>query len=134
MEGKIYNSPYEELNQNLIVLNSAIANYSDNIQRLEATVNYVGLATERITEGAKDTILQITYKEINLVDGALHSVINTTKMEMIESDALKRLITNYPTKVATLKAEDIKVSEIVSNGLEPVLEKHLSLTDFKTVA
>ncbi|MGB5434827.1 MAG: hypothetical protein WBM98_02970 [Maribacter sp.] len=129
VELKIYDSLYEELDLNLKVLNSAIANYSDDIQRLEATVNYVGLAPEQITSGAKDTIVHLNYREVNLLEGALNSVINTTKFELIESDSLKRLITNYPTEVGNFKMEDSKVKEVVANGLKPVLEKYLSLAD-----
>tara|TARA_R110000868_G_scaffold366839_1_gene629773 strand:- start:16204 stop:16554 length:351 start_codon:yes stop_codon:yes gene_type:complete len=43
VELKIYDSPYEELNLNLKVLNVAIIQYSDVVQRLEATPNYVGI-------------------------------------------------------------------------------------------
>ncbi|NNE78108.1 MAG: hypothetical protein HKN31_13675 [Pricia sp.] len=128
VELKIYDSLYEELDLNLKVLSSAIDRYSNDIQTLEATVNYVGLAPEYITSGAKDTIVHLDYKEMNMLDGALNSVINTAKLEIIESDSLKRLITNYPTEVGEFKIEGSKVKEVV-NGLKPVLEKYLSLSE-----
>lgn len=128
VELKIYDGLYDELNLNLEVLNSAIVHYSHNIQRLEATVNYVGLTPDEITQGVKDTIIQLDYKEVNLLDGALNSVINTTKFEIIESDSLKKLIINYPTEVGDFQIKGSKVKETVNN-LEPFLEKYLSLSD-----
>lgn len=128
VELKIYDGLYDELNLNLKVLNSAIAHYADDIQRLEATVNYVGLDSEQLTSGAKDTIIHLAYKEVKLLDGALNSVISTTKFEIIDSDSLKKLITNYPTEVAHFEIEGLKVRETVKN-LKPILEKHLSLSD-----
>lgn len=128
VELKIYDGLHDELNLNLKVLNSAIAHYADEIQRLEATINYVGLAPEQISPEAKDTIIHLNYKEVNLLDGALNSVISTTKFEIIDSDSLKKLITNYPTEVADFEIEGLIVRETV-NTLKPILEKHLSLSD-----
>ncbi|SHJ06837.1 hypothetical protein SAMN04488513_102736 [Pseudozobellia thermophila] len=129
VELKIYDSLYEELNLNLVTLNSSIEHYSDDIERLEATINYVGLAPDEITLGAKDTIALLNFKEVNLLDGALNSVISTTKLEMIESDSLKKLITNYPTELGEFEMEVAEIKEIVDNNIKPVLEEHLSLSD-----
>lgn len=129
IELKIYDSLYEELELNLKSLNSAIDQYADEITRLETITNYVGLPPGQIAAGAKDTIVHITYNELNLLDGALNSVINTTKFEMIESNSLKRLITNYPTEIGGLKIEETKVKKIVAEEMQPVMQKYLSLAD-----
>tara|TARA_R110000823_G_scaffold297227_1_gene417337 strand:- start:391 stop:1155 length:765 start_codon:yes stop_codon:yes gene_type:complete len=129
VEMKIYHSLYEELNTNLKVLNEGIVKYSNNVNRLEATLNYVGLAPEKITRGAKDTIVHINYAPMVLLEGALNSVISTSKFEIIESDSLKTLIANYPTEIAEFKITDAKINDIVVNHLQPVLEKHLALVD-----
>ena len=129
VEMKIYHSLYEELNTNLKVLNEGIVKYSGNINRLEATMSYIGLAPEQITPGAKDTIVHINYAPMVLLDGALNSVINTSKFEIIESDSLKTLIANYPTEIAEFKITDSKINDIVVNHLQPVLEKHIALVD-----
>ena len=129
VEVKIYHSLYEELNTNLDVLNTGIDKYASNVKRLEATLNYVGLAPEQITPGAKDTIVHINYSPMVLLDGALNSVISTSKFEVIESDSLKTLIANYPTEIAEFKITDAKINDIVSNHLQPELEKHLALVD-----
>ncbi|CAM4206097.1 hypothetical protein [Zobellia nedashkovskayae] len=129
VELKIYESLYDELNMNLNILNTNIERYSDTSKSLENTMNYIGLPSEEISEGAKDTIVHINYSEINLLDGALNSVISTTKFELIESDSLKSLITNYPSEIQKLKSIDSKIKEIVIDRLQPVLEKHLALKD-----
>ena len=129
VELKIYESLYDELNTNLKILNTTIDHYSDTSKRLEATMNYIGLPSNEITEGAKDTIIHINYSETNLLEGALNSVISTTKLELIESDSLKGLITNYPAEIQKLESIDSKIKEIVLDRLQPVLEKHLALKD-----
>lgn len=129
VELKIYDSLYEELNLNLYTLNNTIEHYSDDVERLEAIVNYVGLSPEEITPGAKDTIALLNFKEVNLLEGALNSVISTTKLEMIESDSLKKLITNYPTELGEFEIEASEIKEIVDTNIKPVLEAHLSLSD-----
>ncbi|WP_238389816.1 hypothetical protein [Arenibacter aquaticus] len=129
VEAKIYHSLYEELNTNLNVLNTGIDKYASNVKRLEATLNYVGLAPEQITPGAKDTIVHINYSPMVLLDGALNSIISTSKFEIIESDSLKNLIANYPTNIEEFKITDAKINEIVVNHLQPEVEKHLALVD-----
>ncbi|WP_276167913.1 hypothetical protein [Zobellia alginiliquefaciens] len=129
VELKIYESLYDELNTNLKVLNSTIDRYSSTSKTLESTMNYIGLMSNEITLGARDTIVHINYSEINLLSGALNSVINTTKLELIESDSLKSLITNYPAEIQRLKSIDSKIKEIVLDRLQPTLEKHLALKD-----
>ncbi|WKX74657.1 hypothetical protein [Zobellia laminariae] len=129
VELKIYESLYDELNTNLKILNTSIDRYSESSKRLEGTMNYIGLPPEQITEGVKDTIVHINYSEINLLEGALNSVISTTKFELIESDSLKSLITNYPAEIQKLKSIDSKIKEIVLDRLQPSLEKHLALKD-----
>jgi len=129
VELKIYESLYDELDTNLNILNTSIVKYSNTARRLEHTMNYIGLPYDEISIGAKDTIVHINYTQINLLDGALNSVINTTKFELIESDSLKSLIMNYPAEIQKLKSIDLKIKEIVLDRLQPSLEKHLALKD-----
>ncbi len=129
VELKIYESLYEELNMNLKILNTSIDRYSETSKIIAGTMNYIGLPPEEISSGAKDTIVRINYSQTNLLDGALNSVISTTKFELIESDSLKSLITNYPGEIQKLKSIDSKIKEIVLDRLQPTLEKHLALKD-----
>ncbi|WP_289039015.1 hypothetical protein [uncultured Zobellia sp.] len=129
VELKIYESLYDELNTNLKNLNSSIDRYSNTTKTLEDTMNYIGLSSDEISQGAKDTIVHINYSQINLLDGAVNSVISTTKFEFIESDSLKSLITNYPGEIQKLKSIDLKIRDIILGRLQPTLEKHLALKD-----
>lgn len=129
VELKIYNSLYDELNVNLKILNEAISKNSDNLKRLEATLLYFGKNDSEITPGAKDTILQINYQPVNLLDGALNSVISTTKFELIESDTLKSLITNYPSELSSFRVIDSSINLVINNHVQPKIEEYLSLTD-----
>lgn len=129
VELKIYNSLHEELELNLEILNEAISKNSDNLKRLEATLQYFGKDGSEIPPGAKDTIIQLNYQPVNLLDGALNSVISTTKFEFIESDTLKSLITNYPSELSSFRTIDENIDLIINNHVQPKIEEYLSLTD-----
>ncbi|ADV51265.1 hypothetical protein Celal_4021 [Cellulophaga algicola DSM 14237] len=129
VEQKVYESLNEELNTNLRILNGLVAEYPRAIVRLENTLNYVGYTEDKITQGTKDTIINVVDKEVSLLDGAINSIINTTKFEFIDSADLKDLIIMYPNKIQNFKEQDAKIKLIVANRLKPVLEKYISLAD-----
>ncbi|WP_445958045.1 hypothetical protein [Yeosuana sp.] len=128
-EQKIYANLNEELNTNLSSLSGLIDEYPQTIKYLENTLNYVGQNPNELTQGAKDTIINIFDNEVNLLDGFINSVVNTNKFEFIESTELKELIIRYPNKIQDFKEQDEKIKIIVANRIKPVLEKYISLID-----
>jgi len=128
-EQKIYVSLHEELNANLYLLKGLINDTSETIETLEHVLEYVGKTPNELTQGAKDTIINIQDKEVNLLDNTINSIVNTSKFEFLESTELKELIVVYPTKVEVIKEQDRKIKAIVANRLKPVLEKYVSLVD-----
>jgi len=129
VEQEIYTNLNEELNTNLSLLSSLIDEYPQTITYLENTLNYVGQNPSEITQGAKDTIVNIFDKKVNLSDGFVNSVVNTAKFEFIESTDLKDLIIIYPNKIQGFKEQDEKIKVIIANRLKPVIEKYISLVD-----
>ncbi|WP_158850228.1 hypothetical protein [Algibacter sp. L1A34] len=129
VEHKIYNNLNEELNTNLHILRGLLDEYPDTITCLENTLKYVGKAPSEITEGAKDTIINIFDKEVNLQDSSINSLVNTTKFELLDNAELKDLIVMYPNKIEGFKKQNAKIKTIIANRLKPVLEKHISLVD-----
>ena len=128
-EQKIYANLNEELNTNLSSLSGLIDEYPQTTKYLENTLNYVGQNPNELTQGAKDTIINIFDNEVNLLDGFINSVVNTNKFEFIESTELKELIIRYPNKIQDFKEQDEKIKIIVANRIKPVLEKYISLID-----
>jgi len=128
-EQKIYVNLNEELHSNLASLVSIIDSYPQTILYLEHTLDYVGQQPNEISQGAKDTIINIFEKEVNLVDSSINSIVNTNKFEFIECADLKDLIAAYPSKIQDFKTQDKKIKTIISNRLKPILEKYVSLVD-----
>ena len=126
---EIYINLNEELDTNLRLLKKSIEETTETISYLENTLNYVGLKTNELSQGAKDTILNISVKEVYLQDSSIKSIVSTDKMELIESSKLKDLITMYLIKIQKLNSQDDKIKNIVSNKTKPVLEKYISLVD-----
>jgi hypothetical protein len=129
VEVKIYNSLYEELNTNLHTLDGAIAQYPKTINNLQTTLDFVGVPEEKIKNEDKLRIANIYEREINLIDGAVNSIISTTKFELLESETLKDLITLYPTKIEQFNLQDEKIRHIISDKIKPVVKDKLSLVD-----
>lgn len=129
LEQKIYVNLNEELQSNLASLVSIIDRYPQTISYLEHTLDYVGQQPHEITQGAKDTIINIFDNEVNLLDSSINSIVNTNKFEFIECADLKDLIAAYPSKIQDFKAQDKKIKTIISNRLKPILEKYVSLAD-----
>ena len=129
VEKKIYTNLNEELHTNLRLLDGLIDEYPQKITYLENTLNYVGRDPSEITEGAKDTIVNLFDKDVNLLDNSINSIVSTTKFEFIESNALKDLIILYPIKILRFREQNEKIKDIVANRIKPVLENYISLAD-----
>lgn len=126
---EIYTNLHEELATNLRLLKRSIEETTETIGCLENTLNYVGKKSNELTQGAKDTILNVAVKEVNLQDSSIKSIVSTSKMELIENSKLKDLIAMYLTKIEKLNNQDDKIKNIVINKTKPVLEKYISLVD-----
>lgn len=126
---KIYESLYEELHTNLSVLDSAMVRYNNNILSLQSSLKYAGPRPNNLTKEAKDLIVQIKFKNSNLRNEALSSIISSNKFQFLQNDSLTELLAQYPTELNAYEIQEIKIGNIVDNRLKPVLEKYISLVD-----
>ncbi|QXP70020.1 hypothetical protein H0I29_15590 [Polaribacter sp. R2A056_3_33] len=126
---EIYTNLHDELTTNLRLLKRSLEENTETITSLENTLNYVGKNTNELTQGAKDTILNVAVKEVNLQDSSVKSILSTAKLELIESSKLKDLIATYLTKIEQFNNQDKKNKNIVENKIKPTLEKFISLID-----
>ncbi|WP_282072435.1 hypothetical protein [Polaribacter atrinae] len=110
---EIYINLNEELTTNLRMLKRSVEENTETIIYLESTLNYVGTNTNEFTQGAKDTILNVAVKEVNLQDSSVKSILSTAKMELIESSKLKDLIATYLAKIEQFNNQDKKNKNIV---------------------
>ncbi|WP_116769073.1 hypothetical protein [Maribacter litoralis] len=129
VEVKIYKSLSQELNTNLGVLDSAIADYTKNIQTLQNTINYLGVEPTDLTSDAKSMIVNLNYHKTIVRDEAINSINATNKFEFIESDSLKKLIAAYPNELDNFNIQQGKIENIITERLKPVIEKHISLIE-----
>ena len=126
---KIYESLYEELHTNLNVIDKTIVGYSSSILDLQKSLNYVGQNQKKLTQEARELIIQIKFKTTNLRDKSLNSVNITNKFQFLENDSLAYLIAQYPSELKTFETQEAKINNIVENRLKPIIEKHVSLID-----
>lgn len=129
VQGKIYESLYEELNTNLNVIDSALVRYNNNTLSLEKSLKLVGLDSNQINVQAKELVIQLKFRNSILSSEALSSINNTNKFQFIENESLTQLFAQYPSHLKSFQEQEIKIRNIVDNKLKPVLEKHISLVD-----
>ncbi len=129
VELKIYKSLNEELNTNLILLDSSIVGYAHNIQTIQNTIKIIRSPDEELTEEIKEGIINVKHYPTKLQSGAINSVSSTNKFEFIESDLLRDLIASYPNELNNFENQEAKIKNIVINRLQPVIESHVSLID-----
>ncbi|RAJ16882.1 hypothetical protein [Olleya aquimaris] len=133
VELKIYQTLLEELDANAIVLDSSIANYTNNLKIIRTTIKSIGLKPDQLSDKIKEGIVNVNYKPIQLHNGAINSVNSTNKFEFIENVLLKDLIASYPNELDSFESQEAKIKNIVINKLQPVIEKHVSLIDILSV-
>ncbi|WP_452226907.1 DUF6090 family protein [Lacinutrix cladophorae] len=129
VEFKIYQSLNEELNSNLILLDSSIARYTKDLESINTTIKSIGLEEKDLTNEIKEGIVALNYKTTQLHNGAINSVNSTNKFEFIESILLKDLIASYPNELDSFESQENKIENIIVNRLQPAIESHVSLID-----
>ncbi|WP_452232208.1 hypothetical protein [Lacinutrix sp. MEBiC02595] len=129
VEVKIYQSLNEELNTNLILLDSSIVRYAKNVQTIQNTIKSIRSQPQEITEALKEGIINVKFQATKLQSASINSVSSTNKFEFIKSDLLRDLIASYPNELNNFENQDAKIGNIVINRLQPVIESHVSLID-----
>lgn len=129
VEVKIYQSLNEELNTNLILLDSSIVRYAKNVQTIQNTIKSIRSQPQAITEELKEGIINVKFQSIKLQSASINSVSSTNKFEFIKSDLLRDLIASYPNELNNFENQDAKIGNIIINRLQPVIESHVSLID-----
>jgi hypothetical protein len=129
VEVKIYKSLSQELDTNLIVLDSAIVSYTKSIQMLHNTINHLGDQPHELTQEAKSLIVNLNYDKTIVRNEAINSINATSKFEFIESEILKELIAAYPNDLDSFNNQQIKIEDIISDRLKPEIEKYISLME-----
>ena len=133
VEVKIYQSLNEELNSNLVLLDSSIANYTKNMEAIEATIDLIMTGQQdQLGTDEKNMIINVDYKPTQLHTGAINSVNTTNKFEFIEGVLLKNLIAAYPNELDNFENQEVKIKNIIVNRLQPAIEKYVSLIDILT--
>lgn len=129
VEVKIYQSLNEELNTNLILLDSSIVRYAKNVQTIQNTIKSIRSQPQEITEELKEGIINVKFQSTKLQSASINSVSSTNKFEFIKSDLLRDLIASYPNELNNFENQDAKIGNIIINRLQPVIESHVSLID-----
>ncbi|QRM90228.1 hypothetical protein FG167_13615 [Lacinutrix sp. WUR7] len=129
VELKIYQSLNEELNANLVLLDSSIVRYAHNVQTIQNTIQCIRSKSYDLSDALKEGIIDVNHQVTKLQSGAINSVSSTNKFEFIESDLLRDLIASYPNELNNFENQELKIGNIVVNRLQPVIESHISLID-----
>jgi len=129
VEVKIYQSLNEELNANLILLDSSIYRYAENVQTIQKTIHSIRSQPKELTEELKDGIISVNYTPTKLHSGSMSSINSTNKFEFIESDSLRDLIAAYPNELDNFETQEAKINNLIVNRLQPEIELHISLID-----
>ncbi|AWG22526.1 hypothetical protein FFWV33_13815 [Flavobacterium faecale] len=129
VERKIYMNLNEELHSNLRLLNRVIDEYPERIKYLENTLNYVGKDEKDLSQGAKDTIVNLFDTDTNLIENSVTSIVQTSKFELLESNDLKDLIILYPNKLVKFKEQNENIKTLVNVKIKPIIEQYISLAD-----
>jgi len=129
VEVKIYQSLNEELNANLILLDSSIYRYAENVQTIQKTIHSIRSQPKELTEELKDGIISVNYTPTKLHSGSMSSINSTNKFEFIESDSLRDLIAAYPNELDNFETQEAKINNLIVNRLQPEIELHILSRD-----
>ena len=129
-EKKVLVSLLEDFKYSQTRLKISLETYPKEVRRLEAALNYIGKSSAELSEVMRDSIRSTGYRATAIAEGSIQSVLSTDKLELINNDSLKNLLTAYPSESNKFKSMESRVIDITLNLHRPILESYVSLTDF----
>jgi hypothetical protein len=129
-EKQILLSLSQDFKANLSALDTSIIRIPQVIEKYGKVLEYSIQLDSGLTEEMKNTVLSTGFVLTNIVDGALTSLLDSDKLEIIRSDTLKRLLTAYPEQVRGFRDLEWDLKEYVVTVQRPIVRSYLNLADF----
>ena len=126
-EHLVLKSLKEDFLSNQGELDSTLRSLPVDLKRLHFSSQYFGIKEDTLSKPAKESIINCPVIITDIIDGTLNSVLNTDKLELIQNDTLKQLLTRYPSQVRKFKQQEEIYIKIIIEVQRPLLEKYLSL-------
>ena len=128
-EQEILNSLAEDFRGNLEELDRSLTELTSLIElqrkKLSYSVDEPSLLTPEIVRDLRGTYFVTT----EIVEGTLTSVLNSEKLELINNERLKKLLTSYPAFIEKVKTQEEWISDYVINKQRPIHRKYVSLAE-----
>ena len=119
----------EDFSGNQRQIDSLTENYHTELQTLEKLISYTGQNYYR--QNSLDTLALVfvgeNYHYLEIVDGTLNSILTTDKLELIQNESLKKLLSSYPGMVSKFRIRESDYVQAVINAYRPQIEKYIAL-------
>jgi hypothetical protein len=97
-------------------------------------LSLVGVAEDSIKKMNPLWVIETTYILTEIVDGTLNSILSSDKLELVENDSLKKLLTSYPASIKNYKKREENLEKVILDIQRPIIEDYISLTDLLSSA
>lgn len=128
-EYEILLSLQEDFNSNLVELENTLKTIPKIKEGIMVELGYVGISESLLSDEMKNEIRNNEFAQTNIFNGTLTSILSSEKLEIINSDSLKKLLTTYPAYVNSFTRLENSLEDYVRNVQRPILRKHLTLAD-----
>ena len=132
-ERQILQSLSDDFNANLSALDSSMDRIPQVIENYSRVLEYSVQLDSGMTREMKNTVMSTGFVLTNIVDGALISLLDSDRLEILRSDSLKRMLTAYPEQVRFFRRLESDLQEYVVDVQRPMVRSYLSLADFLLV-
>ena len=119
----------QDFNANIVALELSIERIPAVIEKYSKVLEYSIRLDSGLTTSMKDTIMSTEWVSTNIVDGALISILDSEKLEVIRSDSLKRMLTSYPELTRHFKGLESDLKDYVVDVQRPIVRSYLTLAD-----
>ena len=126
-EIKILTSLHQDFATNIDRLDAALLEYDEMDASNLIMMGYVGKPAEAFENIDPLSVIKTVYAITEIVDGTLSSVLSTEKLELIQDDVLKKMLTAYPASILSFKQREENLEKLVLEVQRPLIESHVSL-------
>jgi len=111
---------------NLINVNEE---YLKLVRKHDGILNFIAFDHNEISESMKDSMRYTGVPLTRIVDGGINALLNSDKLDLITSDSLTLLLTEYPSYVESFKEQEKTMENVLITHHRPILIRHVVLMD-----
>ncbi len=109
------------------IISQGLKDHQLHLQESMEFLKYLGPNADELDIATMARVNPANYAVVDIVEGGLFALLNSERLEIVQNEELKALLTAYPSSLADYREHEGVSRDLVVNKIRPRAEKYLAL-------